>query len=158
MPAVRPVRPAVSETPAADPDNLFELLRACRLRLAQGLRVPSYIICDDKTLTDMVRRMPRSRDDMLSVHGMGTAKVGKWGDDFLRVIAAYAAAHPENSPVKVVPAAPDRARAWSKAEERALREGYLNGLELSELARRHGRTVGAVRTRLVRLGLIFDAE
>ena len=158
VPAVRPVRPAVSETPAADPDNLFELLRACRLRLAQGLRVPSYIICDDKTLTDMVRRMPRSRDDMLSVHGMGTAKVGKWGDDFLRVIAAYAAAHPENSPVKVVPAAPDRARAWSKAEERALREGYLNGLELSELARRHGRTVGAVRTRLVRLGLIFDGE
>ena len=35
---------------------------------------------------------------------------------------------------------------------------FMNGLELSELARRHGRTVGAVRTRLVRLGLIFDGE
>ena len=159
--AVHPVREAAAEVPAADPDNLFEQLRACRLRLAQGLRVPSYIICDDKTLTDMVRRMPRSRDDMLSVHGMGTAKVGKWGDDFLRVIAAYAAKHPEHNPVKAAsPAASGHTppRAWSKEEERALREGYLNGLELAELARRHGRTMGAIRTRLIRLGLIFDGD
>ena len=123
--------------------------------------MPSYIICDDKTLTDMVRRMPRSRDDMLSVHGMGTAKVGKWGDDFLRVIAAYAAKHPEHNPVKAAsPATPVHTppRAWSKEEERALREGYLNGLELAELARRHGRTMGAIRTRLIRLGLIFDGD
>ena len=120
--------------------------------------MPPYIICDDKTLADMVRRMPRSLDDMLSVHGMGTAKVGKWGRDFLKVIAVYAAAHPDHSPVKVASAAPARSMAWSREEERALREGYLNGLELAELARRHGRTVGAVRTRLIRLGLIFDGD
>lgn len=157
-PAVRPVREQAGETPPADPDNLFEQLRACRLRLAQGLRVPPYIICDDKTLTDMVRRMPRSRDEMLSVHGMGTAKVGKWGDAFVRVIAAYAAAHPEGSAVKAAAVASARSRAWSREEESALREGYLNGVELTELARRHGRTVGAVRTRLIRLGLIYDGE
>ena len=91
-----PVKPMLVEPreEAADPDDLFGLLRACRMALARGMRVPPYVVCADKTLEDMVRKMPRTLDEMLEVHGMGATKVGKYGAAFLRVIRAYAAANP----------------------------------------------------------------
>ena len=91
-----PVKPVLVEPreEAADPDDLFDLLRACRMALARGMRVPPYVVCADKTLEDMVRVMPRSLDEMLEVHGMGAAKVGKYGAAFLRVVRAYASANP----------------------------------------------------------------
>ena len=156
---VQPPQLVPEEIPAADPDDLFEQLRACRLKLAQGLRVPPYIICDDKTLADMARRMPRTLDEMLAVHGMGTAKVGKWGSTFLKVIATFEAKHPRGSTV-VQKSAPRRSapRAWTKQEEQELREGYLNGISILELSDQHGRSAGAIRSRLAKLGLIFDGE
>ena len=155
---VQPAQPSIPELPAADPDNLYEQLRACRLKLAQGLRVPPYIICDDKTLADMARRMPRNLDEMLSVHGMGTAKVGKWGNSFLKVISAFVSAHPQRTAVTVPQPRSTRPRAWTKQEENELREGYLSGISILELSDQHGRSAGAIRSRLAKLGLLFDGE
>ncbi|MBP3636762.1 MAG: RecQ family ATP-dependent DNA helicase [Clostridia bacterium] len=156
---VQPPREEAPELPAADADNLFEQLRLCRLKLAQGLRVPPYIICDDKTLADMARRMPRNLDEMLAVHGMGTAKVGKWGGAFLKVIAAYEAAHPQRSTAAVRSTAKRPGiRAWTKQEEQELREGYLSGITVAELSEQHGRSTGAILARLSKLGLIVDGE
>lgn len=90
---VAPVPPKPQEE-AVDPDDLFGLLRACRMGLARSMRVPPYIVCSDKTLEDMVKRRPRTLSEMLDVHGMGTAKVGKYGAAFLKVLREYAAAHP----------------------------------------------------------------
>lgn len=159
-PAVTKPRPAVAALPEADPDDLFGQLRLCRLRLAQGLRVPPYIICDDKALQDMVRRMPRTPDEMLAVHGMGTAKVGKWGRDFLRVIDAYAAKHPASARRTIVtPAAhPATPKAWTKAEEKRLRDAYLNGQTIADIAAAHHRTPSAIRLRLRQLNLIFTSD
>ncbi|MBE5803890.1 MAG: RecQ family ATP-dependent DNA helicase [Clostridiales bacterium] len=155
---VQPAQPSLPKLPAADPDNLYEQLRACRLKLAQGLRVPPYIICDDKTLADMARRMPHNLDEMLSVHGMGTAKVGKWGNSFLKVINAFAASHPRRSAVTAIAAPSTRPRAWTKQEDQELREGYLNGISILDLSDQHHRSAGAIRSRLAKLGLIFDGE
>jgi len=155
---VQPAQPSIPELPAADPDNLYEQLRVCRLKLAQGLRVPPYIICDDKTLADMARRMPRNLDEMLAVHGMGTAKVGKWGNSFLKVINAFVAAHPQRTVVKVAPQRSTRPRAWTRQEDQELREGYLNGISILELSDQHSRSAGAIRSRLAKLGLLFDGE
>ncbi len=93
----RPMPPRqMVETPeeAENPDDLLSLLKACRMKLAKQVRVPPYIICTDKTLESMVARQPQTLDEMLDVHGMGTAKVGKYGAAFLLVVRRYAAAHP----------------------------------------------------------------
>ena len=160
----QPPKPAVKEIPEADPDDLFEQLRVCRLKLAQSLHVPPYIICDDKTLDDMTRRTPRNLDEMLSVRGMGTAKVGKWGDAFLKVIHAYLAAHPQKGRaaviVKPAPKPPKKAapKLWTREEETRLRQGYLNGVSIAQLSAIHGRTEGGIRSRLKKLGLIYAGD
>ena len=156
---VQPPREEPAPLPAGDPDDLFEQLRLCRMRLAQRLRVPPYIICGDKTLEDMVRRMPRNADELLAVHGMGTAKVGKWGKDFLQVIAQHALRH--DAPPAPIPApqpAPAAPKAWTKAEETRLRQAYLNGITIADIAEAHHRTPSAIRTRLKHLNLIFTDE
>ncbi len=71
--------------------DLFEQLRAVRTALSKQYHVPPYIICSDAALADMVRRKPQSREGMMSVSGMGDARVSKYGDAFLQVIKSYAA-------------------------------------------------------------------
>ena len=89
-----PAAPRQEEEQPVDPDNLFELLRHCRLELARQNHVPPYMICADKTLLDMVRKRPRNPDEMLDVDGMGVKKIGKYGAAFLLVLRRYAASHP----------------------------------------------------------------
>ena len=89
-----PAAPRQEEEQPVDPDNLFELLRHCRLELARQNHVPPYMICADKTLLDMVRKRPRNPDEMLDVDGMGVKKIGKYGAAFLLVLRRYATSHP----------------------------------------------------------------
>ncbi len=143
-------------------DPLFEELRACRMELSKALRVPPYVIASDKTLSDMARRKPRTTDAMLDVYGMGTAKVGKYGDAFLTTIRTYLKDHAQAEPpsrksqAKKAPARAAKAGAWSHEEEERLRRGYLAGVSVSQLAAIHGRSEAQVRSRLKKLHLIFD--
>jgi predicted GIY-YIG superfamily endonuclease len=45
-------------------------------------------------------------------------------------------------------------RAWLPEEDQTLREAYLAGMSISDLARRHLRSRQAIRKRLIRLGLL----
>jgi ATP-dependent DNA helicase RecQ len=71
--------------------NLFKLLRGERMRLAKIGGVKPYIVAHDTTLHDMVARKPRTRDEMKEVHGIGDAKMDRYGNAFLDVILSYAA-------------------------------------------------------------------
>jgi len=42
--------------------------------------------------------------------------------------------------------------AWTKHEDEELAEQYDNGMAVEEMAAKHGRTPGAIRSRLLRLG------
>ena len=63
--------------------QLFERLRALRLKIAGEQRVPPYIVFTDKTLTDMCIKKPATREEMLEVSGVGEAKFRKYGERFL---------------------------------------------------------------------------
>lgn len=142
---------------APESDDLFAQLRACRLSLARQLHVPPYIICDDKTLHDMARRMPMSLESMLCVHGMGNAKVTRFGQAFLTVILGYINTHPvkpENKPVKKKAASPSAGRPWTSADDAELKKLYLSGRRIADIAVAFGRTTNAVRSRLRQMSLI----
>ena len=54
--------------------------------------MPPYVVFHDTTLREMARRRPRGLDRMAEVPGVGAAKLARYGDAFLPVIAAAAAA------------------------------------------------------------------
>jgi ATP-dependent DNA helicase RecQ len=86
-PAARAGRgtPQPMTAPAADPE-LFERLRALRKMLADGRQVPAFVVFSDRSLQDMAARKPRTRDELLEVHGVGQRKLEEYGDAFLAEI------------------------------------------------------------------------
>ena len=74
--------------PGADPD-LFDGLRAVRLRLARERGVPPYVIFHDTTLRDMADRRPATLDDLHGVYGVGAKKAADFGDAFLDAIRTF---------------------------------------------------------------------
>jgi ATP-dependent DNA helicase RecQ len=68
---------------------LFERLRRQRKELADKSGVPPYVIFSDKTLVEMARFFPQSRESLLTIHGVGAVKGRKFGALFLDVIKQY---------------------------------------------------------------------
>ena len=48
--------------------------------------MPAYVIFPDRTLIDMARRKPTIGGQMAAVHGVGEAKLARYGEVFLQVI------------------------------------------------------------------------
>ncbi len=69
--------------------RLFETLRALRLRLAKERGIAPYMIFSDRTLRDMVRLAPRTRQEMQLVNGVGQNKLDAYGDLFIQEIRTF---------------------------------------------------------------------
>jgi ATP-dependent DNA helicase RecQ len=63
----------------------FEKLRELRSQLAREEKVPAYVIFSDKTLLEMSQKMPKTKEDMLAISGIGMVKYDKYGEQFLEV-------------------------------------------------------------------------
>ena len=142
--------------------------------------MPPYIIFNDKTLIDMCVRSPKNKQEMLAVSGVAENKFKKYGQRFLDEIQVFFADNPAaviSMPVKnpgdneaermaqkngteekktaaekEVPA--NVGAPWNEKEDGRLAEEYRSGMKIAEIAREHGRTSGAIRSRLKKQGLI----
>lgn len=65
-------------------EQLFEKLRALRAEIAREEKVPPYIVFSDKTLVHMCMIKPETKEEMLTVSGVGEFKYEKYGERFLR--------------------------------------------------------------------------
>ncbi len=89
-----PQRPAAaarkrSEVPADMPPALWEALREERRRLAEAANVPPYVIFHDATLHEMARQQPSTPAALLQLHGVGQAKLDRYGAAFLDVLRRW---------------------------------------------------------------------
>jgi len=73
--------------------GLFELLKRKRKELADKANVPPYVIFPDKTLIEMAVFFPQSKENILNMHGVGSARFEKYGDIFLDIIKHYCLEH-----------------------------------------------------------------
>ena len=69
---------------------LFEALRVERRRLADAHGVPAYVIFHDATLMQMAAERPQTLAELAQVGGVGAAKLERYGEAFLAVIAGAA--------------------------------------------------------------------
>jgi ATP-dependent DNA helicase RecQ len=76
------------------PDNvdssLFESLRATRLDLARAKGVPAYVVCHDRTLLEIAAYKPTSIEALAGIHGMGPARIERYGEPFLATVSSHA--------------------------------------------------------------------
>lgn len=87
----RTAGPAKRRAAAADLDEAqgetFERLRAWRLAEAREQGVPPYVVFGDATLRELAVQLPSSAEGLLAVPGIGQAKLDRYGEAVLALLA-----------------------------------------------------------------------
>ncbi|MCH8890338.1 MAG: HRDC domain-containing protein [Myxococcales bacterium] len=69
---------------------LFNALRSYRLKRASASGVPPYVVASDRTLREIAAQRPRTKDELLVIHGIGPARARRYGKGLLEVVAKSA--------------------------------------------------------------------
>jgi len=119
--------------------EIFEALRRKRKELADAAGVPPYVIFSDKTLAEMAANLPRTPEEMLRIHGVGNAKLDRYGSTFLTVLEG----HSRNRSGEEEPVVPSSGARQKRGSTREMREflageAFNAGRTLEELAQGFG--------------------
>ncbi len=74
---------------AAEAEMLFEQLRKLRKTIADEQSIPPYTIFPDSTLRVMARQRPQNLDALLSISGVGSHKLSRYGERFVNEICQF---------------------------------------------------------------------
>ena len=77
---------------------LFNTLRAWRKTTADAQGVPPYVVLTDRQLVELIQRRPDSKTALGHVHGIGPAKVERYGDALLKALGTAPAEAQEPAP------------------------------------------------------------
>ncbi len=84
---VKPRR-IVADARAEADVGLFERLRQWRRQRSQTDSVPAYVVLSDATLQELAAVQPRTLGELGDVKGIGPAKLERYGDELLSVLAS----------------------------------------------------------------------
>lgn len=74
----------------AEEKRIVAHLKRWRLARANTQHLPAYMICPDKTLEHLARAMPVSLEALKDIHGLGAAKIERYGEDLLEALTEAA--------------------------------------------------------------------
>ena len=74
-------------------NELFELLRSLRHKIALDKKIPPYTIFGDISLKEMSIRYPIDKDSLMNIQGVGEKKFDSYGQEFIDVIKNYIEQH-----------------------------------------------------------------
>lgn len=66
-------------------ERLWQALRVWRMKQAEAEVIPAYMIFGDKTLRDLVEKMPQDLNGLHDIYGLGEAKIDRFGHGILEV-------------------------------------------------------------------------
>lgn len=69
--------------------ELFDILKRWRRDRAHIENIKPYIIFADSTLIEIVNKLPKSKDELLELRGVGEKKVDKYSTEILSIIEEY---------------------------------------------------------------------
>lgn len=76
---------------------LFNTLRDWRGERARVEGIPSYVVCNNRQLADVVNKRPVSLTDLGHIDGFGDAKLKKYGAEILAILAKAGPRPPETA-------------------------------------------------------------
>lgn len=132
---------------------LLEKLKEWRSIRAEAEHVPAYIIAHNNLLEGIALQRPLTRQSLLSVKGMGQAKLEKFGEDLLSIVLQHLGQPVEatanitmDQERVVIPTS-----SWTAEEDELLSKHLLAMTPLNEVCQLLGRTPGAVWARVATL-------
>jgi len=80
-----------SDCPLPYDESLFESLKQWRKQRAEAESVPAFVVFSDATLEALAEVRPDDRRSLLQINGIGAAKLERYADEVLAVLAGSAA-------------------------------------------------------------------
>jgi DNA helicase-2/ATP-dependent DNA helicase PcrA len=75
------------DCPSEVDEDLLARLRSWRIERARTLRVPPYVVFTDATLVAIAEQRPADPAGLVSISGIGAAKLDRYGSDVLALVA-----------------------------------------------------------------------
>ncbi|MFH1674406.1 MAG: RecQ family ATP-dependent DNA helicase [Pseudomonadota bacterium] len=89
LPEVKKPAKTTAEVATDFSPELYELLRKKREDLGTAAGIPFFMVASNRTLKEMAALVPKNIAELFQVHGIGPAKIEKYGQEFLGVISQY---------------------------------------------------------------------
>jgi ATP-dependent DNA helicase RecQ len=70
-------------------EELFNILKNLRKKLAKQLQLPPFVIFQDPSLEDMSIQYPISLEELQNITGVGAGKAKRYGAEFIKIIQSY---------------------------------------------------------------------
>ncbi len=87
---------------AALDENLFNLLKDLRKKLAKTKNVPPFVIFQDPSLEEMATLYPVNLEELKQISGVGAGKAMRYGQAFVELINGYVDEHEIDRPMDVL--------------------------------------------------------
>ncbi len=84
----KPKRVKLSQNIQED-NPLLNRLRELRREIATASKIPPYVVFSDRTLYELLQKLPKTKDEMLEIYGVGRIKYEKYGEQFLEIIKEF---------------------------------------------------------------------
>lgn len=136
-------------------EELFDILRELRYKIAEQKNLPPYIIFHDSTLKEMAVYFPQNKEEFLEIKGVGQKKYESYGEDFINLVKDYISK--KNIDVNKI-----RRKASKRLSTQQIDSNnrldryektynyYLEGLSLQEIAVKRNLTQGTIINHLKR--------
>jgi ATP-dependent DNA helicase RecQ len=77
------------ERPGTVDEELFNILKNLRKKLAKQLKLPPFVIFQNPSLEDMAIQYPISFEELQNITGVGAGKAKRYGAEFIKIIHSY---------------------------------------------------------------------
>lgn len=157
----QPTRQAFVETDQPVNQELFEILRKLRKRIAEEENVPPYIIFHDKTLTKLASLFPKNWDGLKTIPGLGEKKLKKYGPRLLREIVRFCQENQIEPQVVRERLTSIPRKAPKERTEQTTLQLFNNGLSIEQIAGQRNlaqSTIWSHFEKLVMLGTKLDID
>ena len=132
--------------------GLFERLRGLRRTIADSMGVPGFVIFSDSSLQQMAYWCPQSLNSFSGISGVGTVKLGEFGEHFVGAIREYSLNNglvERSMPVSRTERSHPRQRFRPTYQE--TKRLFDEKLTIDEITTRRGLTTGTIIGHLERL-------
>jgi len=143
-------------------EALFEVLRALRREIADGLSVPAYIVFGDNSLRHMARSYPQNEREFSRIPGVGAKKMEDFGAQFMDAIVKFLRENPRQVFAdSLEPVAPPRAPNPNALNDTAHMTWrmFTAGKSIAAIAKErdlHEGTIGGHLALAIEAGLAVD--
>jgi len=162
----------IAKTEESDHPALFKLLKSYRNDKAVEEEIIHFQVFTQKALFDMIEKLPVHLNELKHIHGLGKAKIAKYGADLVEIIRNYCDEHGIEYSAEMAPEIPQEIPQKKEKQpqvgisRKTSLEMFKSGLTIAEIAAQrefspttiHGHLVGFVATGEIQAKELMDEK